>query len=109
MNIKKLAKSKYGSNYLLISNSPKDFLLCISNKKSKIQNSEATKYFIFDIINNSIIAEEIITSGNISWHSDYEIKIVEIPGIIQKNQIKEYGFILNVKTKLKTKIDGRTN
>lgn len=53
--------------------------------------------------------EKIIRSGTISWYSDYEIKVVEIPGMIQKNVDNENGYIFNLKTKSKTKLNGGVN
>ena len=108
-NITQLAQNKYGNAYTLDYNFIKDFVLCKSIAKSKIPNNSATKYFVFDIDENVIVVEDKFRNGNISWYSNYEIKIVKIPGMVKKNQMQEYGYILNVKTNLKTKIDGEIN
>ncbi len=109
VNIKELAKNMYGKNYILSYNSSKDFVICMSNAKSKIPNNSVTKYFVFDMDKNVIVVEDKFRNGNISWYSNYEIKIVKLPGIVKKNQMQEYGYVLNVKTNLRTKINGGIN
>ncbi len=96
-------------HYLLSYNFTKEYLLVQSNIKSKIPNSELTKYFVFDLGKSSIILESSYRNGNVSWHSNYEIKIAELPGVIPKDEVADYSYILNVKTKFKTILDGENN
>lgn len=101
-----IATEKYEKNFILEYNSTKDFVLCIHNKKSKIPGPESINFFIYDLVNNKITYESSIPNGSISWKSDYELIIEEIPGIVQKDGPNIYKYILNVKNNSKTKLDG---
>lgn len=107
--LEKLAQSKFGENFSVVYNKQKDFALCISLTKSKIPNDKSLNYFIYNIENNSIFEERNIGTGSVSWYSDYEIKVIEIPGTIRKNQNQENGYIINLKTNSKTKLNGGVN
>ena len=90
-------------------NKTKDYVICVSTPKTKIPNTSSTSYFVYNVLDSCIVEEKIIRSGTISWYSDYEIKVVEIPGMIQKNVDNENGYIFNLKTKSKTKLNGGVN
>ncbi len=107
--VEELAKDKFGENFKLIFNSKKDFVLCTSSSRTEIPNSSEISYFIFDIIGDSLVEEKIIRNGSISWISDYEIKVTEIPGMIRKNENGEMGYIINLKNNSKTKLNGGVN
>lgn len=107
--VEKLAKDKFGDNFNLIFNSKKDYVLCTNSPKTVIPNSSEVSYFIFDILRNILVEEKTIRNGSISWISDYEIKVTEIPGIIKKNENGEMGYILNLKNNSKTKLNGGVN
>ena len=105
-SLRELAKNKYGKNYTLTSNSTNEYVLSTNKPESDIPSNEIINYFVFDKKNHSIVDEDIIRNSTIKWHSEYEIIIVKIPEMVQKNKIQRNGYILNVKTQLKTKIDG---
>ena len=108
-DVKKIALEKFGKDYFLSYNSTNKFILCTDKTKSKIPNSTALKYFVYDIDNRTIIDEASIPMGNVKWISDFEIMVEEHPGTIMKNSNGRKGYILNVKTNLKTKINGGVN
>ena len=105
-NIREIAIEKFGKDFSIIYNKQRDYILCMKGNKSNIPNTGSISYFVYDNINNKIVIENKLSNGMVSWYSDYELKIVEIPGIIQKNQTHENGYILNIKTNSKTKMDG---
>ena len=107
--VEQLAQNKFGHNYILQYNKTKDYVICVSTPKTKIPNTSSTSYFVYNVLDSCIVEEKIIRSGTISWYSDYEIKVVEIPGMIQKNVDNENGYIFNLKTKSKTKLNGGVN
>ena len=101
-----IATEKYEKNFTLEYNSNKDFALCIHKNKSNIPGPESINFFVYDLINNKITYENNISKGSVSWQSEYEIKLEEIPGTIQKNMTSTNVYILNIKTNSKTKLDG---
>jgi len=107
--VEELAKDKFGDDFNIFFNLKNDYVLCTSSPKTEIPNSREVSYFIFDIIGNMLVEEKIIRNGSISWISDYEIKVTEIPGMIKKNENGEMGYILNLKNNSKTKLNGGVN
>lgn len=103
--ITKLAIEKYGKYYILKSSPTKEFILCVQTRAHDILFTEFVSYFVFDNKSKSKILENRIRNGEVSWHSNNEIKIIEIPGIVQKDKTYENGYILNIKLNLKTKIN----
>ncbi len=101
-----IATEKYEKNFTLEYNSNKDFALCIHKNKSNIPGPESINFFVYDLINNKITYEDNISKGSVSWQSEYEIKLEEIPGTIQKNMTSTNVYILNIKTNSKTKLNG---
>ena len=101
-----IATEKYEKNFILEYNSTKDFVLCIHKKKSNIPGPESINFFIYDLVNNKITYESNISKGSVSWQSEYEIKLEEIPGTVQKNIPPTTMYLLNVKTNSKTKLNG---
>ena len=101
-----LATVKYKNNFNIEYNSNKKFALCIHKNKSNIPGPESINFFVYDLINNKITYEDNISKGSVSWQSEYEIKLEEIPGTIQKNMTSTNVYILNIKTNSKTKLDG---
>ena len=101
-----IATEKYEKNFTLEYNSNKDFALCIHKNKSNIPGPESINFFVYDLISNKITYENNISKGSVSWQSEYEIKLEEIPGTIQKNMTSTNVYILNIKTNSKTKLNG---
>ena len=106
LNIAKVAHEKFGENYSLDYNSSNEFVICQNGNESMVAGNSPIKYFIYDVTNNKMIEENIIPLGNISWVSKFEVKVEIHPGMIQKNVEPDNGYILNVKTNFKTKLNG---
>jgi hypothetical protein len=106
-NIHKIASEKFGQNYLLDFNSTKEFVICRKVNKSKPTTGSQLNFFIYNFATNQIIESKKIPLGNISWVSEYEIKVDIHSGIVQKNESQTRGYLLNVKTNVKTKISER--
>lgn len=101
-----IAVEKYKKDYSIKFNSNKDFALCIHISKSNIPGPESINFFVYDLSHDKITYESNISKGNVSWNSEYEIIMEEIPGAIQKNVQHTNIYIFNVITKAKTKING---
>jgi hypothetical protein len=105
-NIHKIASEKFGSNYSLDYNRTKEFVICSTKKNSKVAGDSPINYFIYNNATNEIIESNTIVLGNISWLSDYDVKVDIHQGMIQRGMVSSSGYILNVKTNSKTKING---
>ncbi len=106
IDIRKIAYEKFGNDYSLDFNSSKEFVICRKVSKSQIVGNSPIEYFIYSVNKNQIIEENIIPQGNISWVSQFEVKVEVYPGIVQKTAQANNGYILNVKTNLKTNLNG---
>lgn len=109
ININKIASEKFGDNYSLDYNSSKDFVICINKTKSKVAGNIPIEYFIYDLVDGRLIETKVIPLGNVSWQSNFEVKVEIHSGMIQKNNQNSSGYILNVKTNSKTKLGGGVN
>ncbi len=101
-----IASEKYKKDFILEYNSNKKFALCIHKNKSNIPGPESINFFVYDLSNDKITYESNISKGSVSWNSEYEIKIEEIPGTIQKNMPQTNIYLLNVINNTRTKING---
>ncbi|MCF6268515.1 MAG: hypothetical protein L3J41_02260 [Melioribacteraceae bacterium] len=103
IDVKKIASEKFGKKFSLDYNSSKEFVICQNRSEA---NNSRIEYFIYDINKNQIVETNSFPLGNISWLSEFEVRVEIHPGIIQKNVQPSIGYILNVKTNLKTNING---
>jgi len=109
VSVEQVAHEKFGKNYSLDYNTSKEFVICRNGNRQRVASNPPIKYFIYDINNNQIIEENVIPLGNITWVSKFEARVEIHPGMIQKNVEPNNGYILNVKTNLKTKINKGVN
>lgn len=62
--------------------------------------------YVYDKISDEIILEDFIPNGKAIWKNDNEIQIDKYPGMISKNETDNtLGYIFNVTTRIKTKIN----
>ena len=106
IDINEIASEKFGEQFSLDYNLSKEFVICRKQTKSKLAGNNPIQYFIYDVDKNKIIEEKIIPLGNVLWVSEFEVRVEIHPGMIQKNVESNNGYILNVKTNLKTKFNG---
>lgn len=106
VDITKIASEKFGEKFSLDYNKSKEFVICKNGNESNVAGNSPIEYFIYDVINNKMIEENVIPLGNISWVSKFEVKAEIYPGMIQKKLEPDIGYILNVKTNFKTKLNG---
>jgi hypothetical protein len=108
-NLIELAESKYANGYRLLESADKENVLCYSVIDINKLMGEVTDYFVFSKKENLIIYKNKIINGHVSWYSNNELKVLERPGMIKKNTNLGNGYIINIKTNLKTKLNRGVN
>lgn len=105
VDVNKIASERFGEKFSLDYNISKEFVICRNSNNSKVAGDTPIEYFIYDLNKSQIVEKNLLPLGNISWVSKFEVRVEIHPGMIQKNVEPNNGYILNVKTNLKTKIN----
>lgn len=97
-NLKSAASEYLGKDFTSIYNTAKDFVICIQNGSPDVSK----RFFVFDIEGDSTIFRDNIINGEVKWEDDYNIAVIEFPGIVQKNnQTVKSKYKYNVLRKIK--------
>jgi hypothetical protein len=97
---KELVANKLGEDVLYITNTANSYVLCINEKKGTAQQPRnMILYLVVKLDNNSIVLEDKIEGGNVSWASKNEIEVFRTPGIVRKDQSRaDFITLYNVET-----------
>lgn len=98
----KLAKEKFGENFMVEKNNSGALFLCYKTDETKNQLHTILHYFIYDVKSGSIILQEKLNDAAVRWVDEHNIEIKLTPEIISGDE-DETGFIFNVITKEKQK------
>lgn len=84
--------------YVSVKNKTEEFLLCYTENKSQINNYGTVKYIVLEVVSNEVIIRGNIKDGYLNWVSEYEIEIIDVPGIAEEGKsIEDYKSVVNVK------------
>ncbi|MBU2507027.1 MAG: hypothetical protein KJ799_09920 [Bacteroidetes bacterium] len=100
--LKQYAAKKFDS-YRVTYNAKKDFAYCVENTKG-VAGISRINYFVYALSSNEEIWKDLIPNGSINWKSEYILEIIEIPGIIKKDDesmVNRSGYLFNVITRKK--------
>lgn len=97
----KIAVKKYGKDVKYMKSPKKSYVICQKVIDiNSLNPNELTRFFVYDIKNRKNIYEDAISGAQLSWNSDFEIRIEKQKGII--NSTEDTGknvYIYNLKTK----------
>jgi hypothetical protein len=95
-----LAQQELGADHNCDWNESKTFALCKQLSQNNSDPGINDFYFIiYSQEENKIIRKERLVNAEIGWHSDDEVKITQIPGIVQDTPSPEIkSDLLNVRT-----------
>ncbi len=79
-NFDKTVTAYLDSSYTKIYNRNKDFIICLED--GNMDNSK--KFLVFDIERDSVIFRDNIVNGEVNWINEYDMSVLEFPGIIKK-------------------------
>jgi hypothetical protein len=108
--LKLLALDKYGLNYQIEYNSGKSFAVVVSQNRATAENPNPyLSYFVYNLLEASIVFEDNPGSAQIVWKSPNMIEVLITPGTISdEKQNNKYGYtydvILNKKIKINSSI-----
>ena len=65
--------------YIIENKSSDEYALCYTDK-----DGAAISFLVFDFSSDSVVYRGKITQGTVKWISEYDVEVVEFPGIITK-------------------------
>ncbi len=98
---KVLAKTKLDGKLVYVPNEDGQLILCHHMAKP----GERMRFLVIDLTKQQIIYEQSVgLGGQIGWYNDYQLKVVDPPGVSRRDETpKDYVYYLNLLTKKKTK------
>ncbi len=94
-----LADAKYGEDYKVTYNAPKDYAFVSKRFMEKEMELSNCAFFVFGIKDNNIIIEDTLSAGSLRWTDDYTLLFLE-RGQQSKSPTKAYT--IDVKTGIRT-------
>ncbi len=97
---KEVVANKLGEDVLYIANKTNAYMLCIKETKGgSLQPRNKIDYLVVKTDTNSIVLEDKIEGGSVSWASKNEIEVFRTPGIVRKDQSRDdFITLYNVET-----------
>ena len=83
-----------GEDHDCIFNETGKFALCHTVRKPADRNS--IRFVVIDVEKDSLIWQETIPRGEVSWYNERTIKIVTLPGLVKEDQPAERIYYLDV-------------
>ncbi|ELR68234.1 hypothetical protein C900_00588 [Fulvivirga imtechensis AK7] len=79
------------------------YVLALNEKKGTPKHPQNNiRYLVHDLTTNKLVLEDGLDNGSVSFHSDHELKIVLIPGIMKADQsLDDHTYIYDLRTKEK--------
>jgi len=104
-----LAHSHFGENYATKKNETGSHFI-VFKKYKKLEDLLATvKFFIFEEDSQSIIFQDVLNAGSISWHSDFKIIAISRNMKSDANKKPTFTYYYDVNKKTKTIIKPKLN
>ncbi|MDN5199940.1 hypothetical protein QQ008_01170 [Fulvivirgaceae bacterium BMA10] len=99
-NYKSIAKSKLGDDAKFNLSPEESYVLCLKETKGSVnQPQNHIKFFVYDLNSKLVVYENAIDNATVKWHSDDQLEIYRIPGIMKEGtSADDYTKIYDVKT-----------
>ena len=98
-----LAELKYGRRVDFIMNSTGTAVLCVSKSKpTQLQPQQQISFFVFDMKTESVLHEDSVPNGWVSWENDNSVIVVVTPGTVRdedKGQPERAGYVFDLRTR----------
>ncbi len=97
---KKVVVNKLGEGVLYIANKSNSYMLCIKETKgSSLQPRNNINYLVINLSDNTIVLENRVNGGTVSWYNEKMIQVYLTPGVIRKDQTRDdFITLYNVET-----------
>jgi hypothetical protein len=94
------ANDKFDTEVQYTFNSDSTYVICYNKDEGSIKNPRTqTSYFIYDVGKSKILKEGSGENLVLSFESDTEVKITQIPGVMRQGETRDdYSKVYNVKT-----------
>ena len=77
LNIRKIAKQKYGDNYKLAYNKSREYVLITHREKNTLKIIPDLSFFVYSLDKAKTVFSDTLNSGNVFWSGDTTIKAIE--------------------------------
>jgi hypothetical protein len=82
-----VALQKYGQGVDFLINDTKTAVLCLKKSKSTAKNpQQQVSFFVFDLSIDSMIFEDEIVNGSVSWKDSLTVLVSTVPGIVKSEE-----------------------
>lgn len=100
---KSLAFQKYGQGADLIRNTSGTAVLCVkSSKPTQLQPQQQISFFVYDISTRTVLFEDNLPNGSVSWMDDVSVVVTVIPGTVKdddKTPSARQGYIFDLRSR----------
>ncbi|NOZ47414.1 MAG: hypothetical protein GXO79_11620 [Chlorobi bacterium] len=97
-NYKNIAFQKFGNSVLYIINKTNTYVICYKQNKTSAYNpNNNLQFFVFDLLNNKIIFEDVLYNGSVNWIEPFVIKVISKPEMVKEGTSGKTGYLYNVK------------
>lgn len=108
VDYKTLATEKFGSKVQYAANEDNSLVLCFKVTKAPNNGGAGVNYFVWGNESNTLVYEEKVPLGSVSWYSATQLAIYKTPGLMKSDESQDdYTNIYDVLTKesiLKSKL-----
>lgn len=98
-----LAMQKYGQGADLIRNTSGTAVLCVkSAKPTQLQPQRQIAFFVYDISTRTVLFEDNVPNGSVSWMDDVSVVVTVIPGTVKdddKTPSARQGYIFDLRSR----------
>ncbi|MCX6135065.1 MAG: hypothetical protein NTU47_14725 [Ignavibacteriales bacterium] len=98
-----LALQKYGKVADLIRNTSGTAVLCVkSSKPTQLQPQRQIAFFVYDIAARTVLFEDNLPNGSVSWMDDVSVVVNVFPGTVKdddKTPAARQGYIFDLRSR----------
>ncbi len=99
----KIASEKLGEKAKCQPSEDNTLVLCYVTNEGPNLGGPGMSYFVYDNGKNSIILEDKIDKGTVSWFNNTQLSLFYTPGIMTESQTRDdFTYIYDIATKEKT-------
>jgi hypothetical protein len=104
-----LAAQKYGQGTEFLFNDTKTAVLCLKKSKPTAKNPQhQVSFFVFDLSIDSMIFEDEIANGSVSWKDHLTVLVNTVPGIVKSDEPlagQKSGYIFDLRSRKTRSLD----
>jgi hypothetical protein len=104
-----MAAQMYGQAAEFLFNDEKRAVLCLKKPKPTAQNpQQQVSFFVFDLSADSLVFEDEIVDGSVSWKDNFTVLVIALPGNVKSDEAspgQRSGYIFDLRTRRTRSLD----